>query len=415
MRYAALVALVVAATIAAADLPPGKWATARGIALASGFKGGMVYLPLDQQAIAVSSPTEYRIVQGAAVEVPYQTILENGDVLTTAVPSKIVEWAEMPAPGTPDVIQVTLDLGPDKPPTNAISLHFSGDKLQATAELFQAKGPTDEGVRCAEGQIFRWGAAFSRSWLDFNPTTERYLRLALKKDQGTLPKLDGVDLVYRVPIPRRLVEISAKLTQTEDRKRKQTVLRFDPGARIRDLARVSFDIEDPLFDRAVTVEVAPTAPAAGQQPDYSSSSYSRLTRTEPSPAVLEVETVPARLLRIVIDNGDDRPLDITGVHLWREQRGLVFNAQAGAKYELWYGRDDAPEPEYDLAKLPLTVPPDQLPQAALAAVRALPLAPPPPPPWSETHRALFWAILIAVVVLLLLVIMRAMRKANVAS
>jgi hypothetical protein len=131
--------------------------------------------------------------------------------------------------------------------------------------------------------------------------------------------------------------------------------------------------------------------------------------------MLVLDTGPARLLRIAIVNGDDRPLDITAVHLFRVQRGLLFNAQAGGNYELWYGRQDAPEPSYDLAKLPLTMPPDQLPQAALAAARALPLAPPPPPPWSETHRALFWAILIAVVVLLLVVIARAMRKTNVAT
>jgi hypothetical protein len=166
----------------------------------------------------------------------------------------------------------------------------------------------------------------------------------------------------------------------------------------------------------VTIQVAPEAPPAGQQPGYTGFSYGRLTRKlAAAPVILVLDTIPARLLRIVIDNGDDQPLGITGVKLWREQRGLIFSAQPGAKYELWYGWENAPEPVYDLAKLPLTVPPDQLPQAALAAARSLPLAPPPPPPWSETHRALFWAILIAVVLLLLLVIARAMRKANVTT
>lgn len=416
MRYAALLALVVAATIAAADLPPGKWATAREITLPSGFEGGMVYLPLDAEAASADSTDEYRIVQGGAAEVPYRMLVENGEVLSRVVPSKVVQWSELPAGGKPDIIQVTLDLGPEKPAANAISLHFTGDKFQATAEVFEATGATNTGVSRASGQIFRWGGGFAQSWVEINRTAERYLRVALKKEQGALPKLDSVDVVYRVPIPRRLVEVPVKLTRTEDRKQKETVLQLDPGLFVRDLAEASFEVRDERFDRSVSVEVAQDVPLPGLKPVYIGFSYGRLTRELASaPVTLVLDTIPARLIRIVIENGDDRPLQIAGVKVWRGQRGLVFNAQAGAKYELWYGRKDAPEPVYDLAKLPLDVAPDQLPQAALAAVRALPLAPPPPPPWSETHRALFWAVLITVVVLLLLVIFRAMRKTSIAT
>ena len=416
MRYVVLLALIFAGTIAAADLPPGKWSTAREITFPADFKGGMVYLRLDQQAIAAESPTDYRIVQRGAIEVPYQAFLENGEIVSTVVPSKVVHWAEMPPTGKPDIIQITLDLGPGKPAANAISLRLSGQDFQAKAQVFRAKGPTEPGIFYAEDTIYRRGAGFEKTWVEFQPTAERYLRLNLQKDQGALPRVDSVEVLDRMRIARRLVEVPAKLARSEDRKRKETVLALDPGLRVRDLVEASFDVKDELFDRPVTIHVAPEAPPAGQQPDYTGFSYGRLTRKlAAAPVILVLDTIPARLLRLVIDNGDDRPLDITGVKLWREQRGLMFSAQAGAKYELWYGWRNAPEPVYDLAKLPLTMPPDQLPQAALAAARSLPLAPPPPPPWSETHRALFWVILIAVVLLLLLVIVRAMRKANVAT
>lgn len=416
MRYAALLALALAPTIAAADLPPGKWAIARQITLPAGFPGGMVYLPLDLPAIAVSSPTEYRIVQGAAAEVPYQTILEDGQILSNTVPSRVVHWTETPSTGQPDTIEITLDLGPGRPAANAVSLHLSGRDFQAKAKLYRAEKPSEPGVLHAEDAIYRRGAGFEKTWLEFQPPQQRYLRLILQRDQGALPRVDSVEVLDRMRIARRLIGVPAKLTRTEDRKEKRTILALDPGLRVRDLVEAGFDVKDKLFDRPVAVEVAPSAPAPGQQPDYSSVSYGRLSRAQPAaPAMLVLDTGPARLLRIAIVNGDDRPLDITAVHLFRVQRGLLFNAQAGGNYELWYGRQDAPEPSYDLAKLPLTMPPDQLPQAALAAARALPLAPPPPPPWSETHRALFWAILIAVVVLLLVVIARAMRKTNVAT
>jgi hypothetical protein len=416
VRFAALFLLILAATIAAADLPAGKWAIARQITLPSGFQGGMLYLPLDEQAVAVDSTSEYRVVQRGAVEVPYRMIVENGEILTTVVPSKVVHWTEMPATGKPDTIQITLDLGPHKPSANALSLHLAGQDFEAKAQVYRAQGPAEPGVLYAEDTIYRRGAGFEKTWVQFQPTAERYLRLNIQKDQGALPRIDSVEVLDRMRIARRLVEVPAKLARSEDRKRKETVLALDPGLYVRDLVEASFDVKDELFDRPVSIEVAQETPLPGLQPEYTGFSYGRLTRKlAAAPVILVLDTLPARLLRIVIDNGDDRPLDITSLKIWREQRGLIFNAEASAKYELWYGRKEAPEPAYDLAKLLLTTPPDQLPQAALAAARDLPLAPPPPPPWSETHRALFWVILIAVVLLLLLVIVRAMRKANVAT
>ncbi len=410
MRYLIVLALVVVATTAAADLPRGRWATARPSTLPPNFPGGMVYVPLDDQALTAESLSEYRIVQGGA-EVPYRMVLENGEVLSEVVPSKVVLWNESQAPAS---VNITLDLGPDAPRASLLQLDLAGDNFSADITVAKARGEREAGRVVKKDKVYRRGAGFAKTSVTFGPTNTRYLRLELYYDQGKPPKVNNVQVFSTLAIPRHLVEVPAKLTRTEDRKAKRTVLELDPGELVRDIAETSFLIADPLFDRSVAIEAAFSAPRSGEAIAYTWVARAQLTRTKPSErAALRQDLSAARFIRMSIENGDDRPLAITRVHLWREQRGIIFNADPGEKYELWYGRKDAPEPVYDLAKLPLTVPPDQLPQATLARARALPLAPPPPPPWSETHRALFWVILIGVISLLLLVILKAMRRANV--
>jgi hypothetical protein len=96
------------------------------------------------------------------------------------------------------------------------------------------------------------------------------------------------------------------------------------------------------------------------------------------------------------------------------RRGLVFSADPAQRYDLWYGRADARQPEYEIQRLPLATPPARLPLATLGPARRLPVKPPPPPPWSEQHPVLFWAALSGVVVLLMLAIVRAMRSVKTA-
>ena len=122
-----------------------------------------------------------------------------------------------------------------------------------------------------------------------------------------------------------------------------------------------------------------------------------------------------KLVQVVVSNGDDRPLTIRSGSLLRLRQGVIFRAQPGGRYELWYDRRQVPQPVYDIQRLPLLTPPSRLPQASLGAVRRMALAPPPPPPWSEQHPVLFWAALVGVLVLLGAVVLRAMRRVGEAQ
>ena len=413
MRTLLLCALLLVAIPAAADLPLGKWATARPISPPEEFPGGPVHLVLDEPALSVQSLSEYRVVQGGRTEVPYRMVLEDGTGERTGVPCRVVSWDQQTdAEGRPDQVAITLDLGREARGANLLDMDLAGDDFSARVAVIGTSPSTT-----VNDTIYRRGAGFQKTWIQLPPATTGTISLTLTRDQGRLPTVNGIHAYRSLAIPRRLEPVPATMASREDPRTRQTVLEFDPGKLVRDIVELRFQVEDPVFHRPVFIEIATAEPEQGEDIAYSvSAAGGTLSRAGPGDDVVLAQPIasPVRFLRASIANRDDRPLTISQVTLWRARRGLMFLAEPGRRYELWYGRNNVPEPVYDLAKLPLT-PPQDLPEATLGEARALPLAPPPPPPWSETHPALFWLALIVVAVLLLLVVVKAMRRAGTAG
>ncbi len=411
MRKALFIALLLLALPAAADLPKGEWSVARPLALPQLTAPGLVYLPLDEEALTAQDTSEYRIVRGGRVEVPYRSIKEDGETQVDDVGNKTVDWSERSDHAGKLSATITLDLGASAPPVNVLRFDLGGEGFRAKVTVEEAATASGAGRIVTTDKVYRRGAGFVKDSVTFSPTKQRYLRLTIQREEGKLPSVDTISAWRELEIPLTLVPVSAKLTRKEDYKHRLTILDLDPEKLTRDLFEAVFEVEEPRFSRGVMIEIVPTIPLPGEKPVYSETSWERLSREKPgAPVKLLISSDSARYLRIKIENGDDRPLSISSVNLFRMRRGLVFEADPAQKYELWYGRKGAPAPVYDLAKLPLVVRPTDLPIASLGAPTRLPTAPPPPPPWSKAHPAVFWGVLIGVVLLLVLIIVSALKR-----
>lgn len=402
-----LAALSIVAPVSA-DIPEGEWRTARPIVLPAMTAPGLVRLPLDAKALdGVESLSEYRIVSGGRTEVPYRMVAEQGQTERVVMPAKVVSQAT----GRSGEIQATLDLGPDSRLANVVKLDLTGDNFRARVTLDGAKAEGEEGLRLGTGLVYRHEGKYEQMRVPVPPHEQRFLRLTVASLQGKPPKLRDVEVSSELAVRRRLIAVPAKLSQREDPARRQTVIDLDLSKLTWDLAEAEFDVEDEAFDRPVTVEMSAVSRPEDNENQWAGSG--RLRRLESGRAVvLPLAVQPARRLRITIANGDDRPLAIRSVRLWRTQRGLIFRADPKSRYELWYGRRGAAEPVYDIQRLPLTTSPAKLAQATLGPTREMPVKPAPPPPWSERHPAVFWAVLAVVLAALALLIVRAMRSGH---
>jgi len=413
------------------DLPQGRWRIARPIVLPQMHTPGLVYLPLDDDALAaVGSPSEYRIVRGGRDEAPYRMEVEDGQVRSRELPASIVsQGVAKDAKGVGTRLEIVLDLGSQAGLANKVALRLAGDNFRCRVYIDGAKAADQEGLRLGQDLVYRHEGRFEQTRVSIPRSEFRFLRLTLRPIQGKLPALERATVLSEVRVPPHWVPVSAKVNHREDTEARRTVIDLDFGRLVRDLDCVKFGIAEPTFDRSVQWEgtglsepvVSPEDEETGtvtseRKPEvYEPIGGGTLRREKADkPARLQLPIPRARKLRILIENGDDRPLTIGDVSVFRLQRGLIFSADPAANYELWYGRPDAPEPDYDVARLPVTMPPAELPAARLGPARSLPVTP-PSLPWSEKHRAVFWIILAAVLILLAALIVRAMRNLRPAA
>jgi hypothetical protein len=104
--------------------------------------------------------------------------------------------------------------------------------------------------------------------------------------------------------------------------------------------------------------------------------------------------------QVVIRNGDDAPLKISGAKLQQYERRIYFDSDAGSQVRLYYGDEKLESPVYDYRKFfqkDTTATEVQLEAEILnAAYRGRP----DDRPWSERHPSILWAAIVAAVLLL---------------
>jgi len=296
-----------------------------------------------------------------------------------------------------------LDTGAVAGRHDAVELDIEGtDYLRATRVESGAEG---EGFGVlAEGayvyQVSRAEAAAGRRRIAYPPTETRRLRVTL------LPGADGQPLPIRAARVRTVrtrpglpamrafpLALEPEPAPAEAKgQRRYVVGPLPPGL---PLAAVRLDVSDTAFVRRVALESSTHRQAwswAGEGVVF------RVQSPGPSGFRDESLEVPFQrsrdaLLRLIVFNGDDPPLQIRGVEGLFEERELIFRANRSGPHSLLIGREDDPGPRYDLEDLVARGGGGDLRPARLGAASPNPAygpasAPPPTIPWTERHARL---------------------------
>jgi hypothetical protein len=114
---------------------------------------------------------------------------------------------------------------------------------------------------------------------------------------------------------------------------------------------------------------------------------------------------------VIIANGDDPPLNITGARLQQHERRAYLETPPAGGLKLYYGDEKLESPVYDYAKLfqrdPRAAPASLGPEVANTAYTGRP----DERPWSDRHPALLWAAIVAAVAVLGLLALRSVKTA----
>ncbi|MGD0915151.1 MAG: DUF3999 family protein [Thermodesulfobacteriota bacterium] len=271
---------------------------------------------------------------------------------------------------------------------------------------------------------------FKVDTIQFRTNNFRYLRLTVYNmtDDPRRITIETVKCAFqRTEMEKEMTPVAVKqMVVSHDEKRSQTMIELDLGFRNLPVASLQFEITTPYFYRGYELlgrndskEKVPRKTETRwdtreQDVPWRSIDRGVLYRIQHQQKMrerLNVEDLNAsyRFLQIRIHDGDNPPLKVERISLFRRDTSLVFQAQAGQVYTLIGGNPKVGEANYDLAKSIQGIDELMLPSVGLGPSVAIPHKG-QIPPWTERHSTLLWIILILAVAGMLILIVRSFKK-----
>jgi len=118
-----------------------------------------------------------------------------------------------------------------------------------------------------------------------------------------------------------------------------------------------------------------------------------------------------KIVNVIIHNGDDPPLKLTGVRLEQLERRMYFDAPTSGQLKLYYGDEKLERPVYDYAKLFLRQKIATAAQISAETNNAAFTGRRDDRPWSEKHPVVLWIGIVGAVMVLGTIALRSMKTA----
>ena len=411
---------LLAATDARSALESSRWRFRRQVP-GPFARAEVVSLRLDAKIFDASLPdlSDVRILDRSGSEIGYAVRLENGSPERIRYEPRIYNRTYGPGPSA----SATLDFG-NRAMKDTLVLRTGGESFRRRVRVESSDDGARWGLLRDDAFLLSVPAAggrdaIDRETIDLPPGDGRYWRVTVFNDPADPPRIEieSAHAERSGTRPPTLEQVPLDILATrEEEKEKFTEIRIDTDARNRPLHALRFAFEDASFQRRAVVEgrneekekvpvkreEAPDLEMEREvpwSPVASGTLYRiRAGRSEESGLELYPGERGYRHLRVRIYNEDDRPLKLQRIEADAVVRRLLFPAEAGNAYRLYYGNPGARPPRYDIPRL--------LPRLTDASVPEVGLGPEESnpnyreevrkPARSEGHPALIWGALLAV-------------------
>ena len=408
---AVLAALVTALPLFAALIEK-DWRFYKQAELPDGITGsGLVEMELDPEVYAHASPDlrDLRVVrQQEGREEPYKLLVESGDQRRASVAAKIRDLGYAPGLHTSFV----LDLQSDGALHNELEIQTSSQNFQRQVAIEGSHDGESWQTLQSNGVVFDLTVA-ERSFtaretrVTYPDSTARFLRVRIT-DDGLEPLNvhGGVVFFARRLEPQRAILPLAMAGREDDPELKETVLLLDGASAGFPANSIELDTTQRNFHRRVSLEGSDDLTSwrivQGNETLYDFDT----PKFVGSDLSIGFGESRYRYYRVTIANEDNPPLPIGGARASGFVRKLVFSADPGQSYWLYYGNPDVFAPSYDLERVFPYLVTEGLPIATLGphtqnpAFAVPPLPPPPPKPFTERYPWLLPAM-VAIAALLI--------------
>ena len=395
----------------------------RRIELPAIAESELISVALDDELFRATADnySDLRVIDDDRVPVPF--------LLRTAVETRLdtrrhrlVSESQSARPLDDGGLEIVLTLAADKPPLTGLRLVSPLSDFEHRVRVFASSDGQDWTLLADDELIFDYSRFIDvrRDTITVAPTAHRRIRIViddvtaeqesrlleltrdLRADDREVASLserlridrrpfriDRIDLWsdvpwHRVNAIRRAEFAVADVRLAHAPQERESVVEFRTDRQ--PLNRVMVETESRNFHRAVRIEaVLPEGPGERWE-TLASGVLSRLDFKDLRQSDLELEFPATRRdrYRLVIDNGDNPPLDVTGIKAEGMPVEVLFLATPDSAYHLHYGGDSLRKPRYDTVAITAALEAGFEPHPAM-------LGPPAAATFTDEATAIGWA------------------------
>jgi hypothetical protein len=422
LAFLSAAGVVILATAVRGEFDPEAWRVVREIKVPEAAEGEHARLALDDDVwdnVQGPSMQDLRLIRGEVEEIGYAIYVPQEPA------SKILERSARVfniAKIGGQAAEISLDLGDTPAMTNGVRLETPTKDFGCAVTVEGSNdGESWRTVR-SDGAIFDFPAEPHGRFttISFPDARWRYLRLVVSAPPGKRPiDLTGATVFQEVQASRSelplMVHHSVK-ERTETHLNHQTQILLDLGARHLPVSRIIIQTTSENFSRLLHLEVSDDS-RVWQDAGRGFIFRFRTDRYREECLKVEFPESFGRYLRVVILDGDNPPLAISGVSVQGRPRYMFFPFQAGKQYRLFYGNPHASGSQYDYPDVFRRVHRRSAIEARLGEPLQNPrfIATAEAPrgyPWAQRNRWVLYLVLALAVAGLGSVAMRALRRAD---
>ncbi len=387
------------------------------------------YAELAWPVLAFTTFSDIRVLNSDGVELPY--FLRRGDEQTGKLAEKTVEGEISNLIVRNGRTEFVVDFGGGVLPHNKITIDTKSPNFTRMVTLYGSdeRLPLDDakwGVIAENRYIYSYndakaGVFASSKTITYQPTGFRYIKVVINRDKkqptesvsvssarATLKGVDNEKTILSSIQDNTNVVRSRLLEIKQNIEKKSTEVYVDLGSAGVAVSGAVLKVEGTNFTRKVTVQGSLDMSSTTVWNTLGSGDLHKIDATLYQGSKLDLTFSPKRYryIRVLVQNNDSKPLDITGIDLITRPDYIVFSNVGGAKdktfVDVYFGSQKVKTPTYDLSGELLYGTTDKFHLFEVGKVEQNPFFNPALPvvPWSEQNK---WAINTALVVLALVI------------
>ena len=383
-KLPAVVALVVAlvllsAPLVSADFSAQAWRFFKPVVLPVDLaETSLVEVVPDREVFpqAARGLADLRILEvDSQREVPYVLLVERGERRRSSVAVRMRDLGHVAGQHTTFI----LDLEGEGVLHNELEISTSSHNFQRDIVVEGSEDAENWRVLDENGQIFDFtiaerGFTTRDTRVRYPSSTARYLRVRIVDEDQPPLEVSGAVVFFAQQLSPRETELPATITsRVEDVQRRETLLFLDLGISGFPTNRISLTTSQENFYRRVDLEGSNDNQLWTLLRRSGNIYVFNTPKFAGSQLSLSYPESRYRYFRLTVFNEDDPPLPVTGAKTSGFLRKLIFFADPGGSYRLYYGSPNVEPPSYELEHVFHYLVTENLPVAGLGVHTANPL------------------------------------------